>query len=162
MFVNMPPNMLRHWFGTRNGQRSTKLHENGFDGILPTSLRKFVVCVWCCSKCLSTQHSRYEALGRAAYAQGDVKTAMRAYTSIAEVAPTNAAYLKRAGWLLASLVVRSEVDDARSCMPRRTSEQPLPERNMRAAALSLQMFRRAYVFRFSMWCAVSLNIATQQ
>jgi hypothetical protein len=65
-----------------------------------------------------------------------VKTAMRAYTSIAEVAPTNAAYLKRAGWLLASLVIRDPNED-------KFCTRTPPTRNLRAAALSLQMFRRA-------------------
>jgi tetratricopeptide (TPR) repeat protein len=42
----------------------------------------------------------YEFLGKSATGLKDLKTALRAFTSIAEIAPNRAALLARAGWLL--------------------------------------------------------------
>ena len=73
-------------------------------------------------------------MGRAAYANGDRELATRAYTSIAEVAPTNSAYLKRAGWLLLTLV-RKDIEKKGDVRDETV--------DLEAASLALAMFRRA-------------------
>ncbi|MCZ7645791.1 MAG: VIT domain-containing protein [Planctomycetota bacterium] len=81
----------------------------------------------------------YEHLGTAAGRLGDAKTALRAFASVAEVAPRNAAYLERAGYLL---LVAGKYDLAETMFRRALKERDDNANIHRGLAFGLWMAGR--------------------